>query len=189
MQVLINIFTVVLFIHLSTKAQNNIPEPCTKAPEFGLKNVEGKSITLQSYLGKWVVLVFYRGSWCHLCNAQLSKITDDYSEFQKLDADVIAISTDVPEGVEKTKKKSSAPFEILMDNKNEVITLYGVDVKKREWKDLPAKFSGHKTGSYAIPSTFIIDSEGIIQYTYIGKSFTDRPDNEELLKQLALLQQ
>ncbi|MCH8904779.1 MAG: redoxin domain-containing protein [Bacteroidetes bacterium] len=186
---LFNIFIIVLFTHFSGYAQNNSLELGIEAPGFSLKNVEGKEVTLQSYLGKWVVLVFYRGNWCHLCNEQLSKIAEDYSKFQKLNAHVIAISTDVIDGVKKTIEKSAAPFEILMDDKNEVIKLYQVDVKKREYKDITALLSGHKQGTYAIPALFIIDIEGVIRYVNISESYGDRPDNDEVLKQLSLLRQ
>jgi cytochrome oxidase Cu insertion factor (SCO1/SenC/PrrC family) len=34
-----------------------------KAPDFTLKNADGQAVSLSSYRGKNVVLVFYRGYW------------------------------------------------------------------------------------------------------------------------------
>ena len=34
-----------------------------KAPDFTLKNADGQEVSLSSYRGKDVVLVFYRGYW------------------------------------------------------------------------------------------------------------------------------
>ncbi len=159
-----------------------------KAPNFKLKNIAGETTTLSSYGGKWLVLVFYRGNWCPKCNLQIADFEKDYGKFKALQSEIIAVSTDTPKGAQKTHEKSRARFPILIDSDNEVINLYGVATKKRELKDVPALFHGKKAGTYAMPAVFIIDTQGIIRYSYIGKSFTDRPDNGELLKKLSELQ-
>lgn len=159
-----------------------------QAPQFQLKDTNGNQVSLTSLKGKWIVIDFYRGNWCPMCNTQIATLAKDYPKFQKLNAEIIAISTDTPEGAQKTKEKSQAPFPILIDEDNEIIQLYKVDTKKRELKDMPALMHGKKAGTYAMPAVFIIDTEGIIRYSYIGKSFTDRPTNEGLLKKLSELQ-
>jgi len=159
-----------------------------KAPTFKLKNIAGGTVALSSYGGKWVVLVFYRGNWCPKCNLQIADLEKDYEKFKALHSEIIAVSTDTLKGAQKTQKKSQALFPILIDSDNEVINLYGVATEKRELKDVPALLRGKKAGTYAMPAVFIIDVQGIIRYSYVGKSFTDRPDNEELLKKLSELQ-
>lgn len=159
-----------------------------QAPQFKLKDAEGNQVDFASFKGKWVVLLFYRGSWCPMCNTQIATLAKDYSKFHKLNTEIIAISTDTLEGAQKTKEKSQAPFPILIDEDNKVIHLYKVDIKKRELKDMPALMYRKKAGTYAMPAVFIIDTEGVIRYSYIGKSYTDRPSNEDLLKKLSELQ-
>lgn len=160
-----------------------------QAPQFQLKDINENQVSLASLKGKWVILVFYRGSWCPMCNMQIATLAKDYPKFQKLNAEIIAISTDTPKGAQKTKEKSQAPFPILIDTDNQIIHLYKVDTKKRELKDMPALVLRKKVGTYAMPAVFIIDAEGIIRYSYIGKSLTDRPSNEDLLHKLQELQQ
>lgn len=159
-----------------------------QAPQFQLKDTSGNQVSLASLKGKWVVIDFYRGNWCPMCNTQIATLAKDYPKFQKLNAEIIAISTDTQEGAQKTKEKSRAPFPILIDADNQIIHLYKVDAKKRELKDTPALMHRKKAGTYAMPAIFIIDPQGMIRYSYIGKSFTDRPSNEKLLEKLSELQ-
>lgn len=35
-----------------------------------------------------------------------------------------------------------------------------------------------------MPSVFIIDSDGIIRYSYLGKSFMDQSSNEHIIQEL-----
>jgi len=159
-----------------------------QAPQFQLKNIYGNQVDLASFKGKWIVLVFYRGNWCPMCNIQITSLAKDYPEFQKRNTEIIAISTDTPEGARKTQEKTHAPFPILIDENNKVIQLYKVVVEKRELKDIVALMHRKKAGAYAMPSVFIIDTDGVVRYSYIGKSYTDRPSNEDLLSRLSELQ-
>ncbi|HWF62738.1 MAG TPA: redoxin domain-containing protein [Nitrospira sp.] len=55
---------------------------------------EIQSVTLQSYRGRWVVLVFYPGDFTFICPTELEDLGRLYPDFQKLNADVLGISTD-----------------------------------------------------------------------------------------------
>ena len=163
-------------------------EPGDKAPDFTLPNIKGEKVSLSLQKGKWIILVFYRGNWCSLCNTQIINFARDYQKFQEINAEIIAISTDIPEKAAKTQRKSHSLFPILLDEKGKVVQLYDVLVQKREWKDIPAFMHGKKAGTYAMPAVFIIDPQRVIRYSYVGRSFTDRPNNENLLKTLKELQ-
>ena len=163
-------------------------KPGDKAPDFTLPNIKGEKVSLSLQKGKWIILVFYRGNWCSLCNTQIINLARDYQKFQEINAEIITISTDTPEKAAKAQKKSHSLFPILLDEKGKVVQLYDVLVEKREWKDIPAFMHGKKAGTYAMPAVFIIDPQRVIRYSYVGRSFTDRPSNENLLKTLKELQ-
>ncbi|MFQ5815075.1 MAG: peroxiredoxin family protein [Candidatus Hydrothermarchaeaceae archaeon] len=157
-----------------------------KAPGFTLKDIGGNEIKLSSLIGKaYVLLVFYRGSWCPICNTQIANFSRDYQKFKKMNTEIVAISSDSVKGAKMTEEKSRPQFPILLDTDSEVIESYGILVKKRELKDIPALM--HRKRDYAMPSVFIVDKNGIIRYKYAGKSFTDRPSNEDLLWNLEKL--
>lgn len=55
---------------------------------------EIQSVTLRSYEGRWVVLVFYPGDFTFICPTELEALGMLYPEFQKSNAEVLGISTD-----------------------------------------------------------------------------------------------
>ncbi len=68
-----------------------------KVPEMVLDAFhEGKfvKIDLASYRKKWLVLFFYPADFTFVCPTELEELADHYSEFKKLGAEVLAVSTD-----------------------------------------------------------------------------------------------
>lgn len=152
-----------------------------KAPDFTLKDITGNRIKLSSLLGKEnILLVFYRGSWCPMCNVQIANLSKDYQKFKKMKTEIVAISSDNVKEARKTEEKAKPEFPLLLDTNSEVIESYGILVKKRELKDMLALM--HRKKNYAMPSVFLLDKEGIVRYRYVGKSYIDRPSNEDILK-------
>jgi len=73
----------------------------------------------------------------------------NYSEFQKFDAVILAISTDTIENSKRTKEEFDIQYPVLSDPEADVIRDYGV----YSWEE-----------DIAFPATFIIDREGIIRW-------------------------
>lgn len=73
-------------------------KPGEVAPDFILPHVDGRSVRLYSELERGpVVLVFYRDGWCPYCNIHLRGFQKLLSEFEAADAQVIAISPQLPD--------------------------------------------------------------------------------------------
>jgi peroxiredoxin len=53
-----------------------------------------KKIKLADYAGKWLILFFYPADFTFVCPTELEEVAELYSEFQKLDAEIISVSTD-----------------------------------------------------------------------------------------------
>jgi peroxiredoxin len=123
-----------------------------RAPAFSLKDMQGKSVTLESLKGKVVVLNF----WTKTCGpcleempelAELTKILRDRS-----DVAVLAVSTDEgPDDVKPTLQtvlREPPPFPVLFDPDLRVV---------RE-----------KYGTRLFPETWFIDKQGIIRARFDG---------------------
>lgn len=76
------------------------------APDFTLKNLEGKDVKLSDFRGKWVIIDFW-GSWCGWCIKGFPKLKDAYEQYQP-ELEIIGVDCNEPEanwrkGVEKYK--------------------------------------------------------------------------------------
>jgi len=58
------------------------------------QNDNFKKVQLESYRGKWLVLLFYPADFTFVCPTELEDAANHYGEFQKLGAEIISISTD-----------------------------------------------------------------------------------------------
>ena len=153
------------------------------APDFTALDLEGKKVSLRDLTNgsERNLLIFYRGGWCPFCNKQLATISQDYEKFKELKVRIVAVSSEEVEKGRELLKKLSLPYILLSDTAFEGIDRYGVrDMNPSE----QTKAAGHKEGSLAKPSAFIIDGTGAIRYQYIGKNPSDRPKNDELLRRL-----
>ncbi len=125
-----------------------------KAPNFKLKDQDGKTISLKDFYGKNVVLYFYPKDDTSGCTAEACNFRDEFPKFGKMNAVILGISPDSVESHKKFAEKYNLPFTLLSDESKEVLTEYNV------WKEKSMygrKYMGVER------TTFIIDSEGKIK--------------------------
>jgi len=124
-----------------------------KAPSFKLKNQNNKLISLSELKGKPVVLYFYPKDDTSGCTKEACNFRDEFPKFGKMKAEIIGISADSVESHKKFAEKYKLPFNLLSDEKKEVIEKYGVWQEKSMYG---RKYMG------IVRSTFIIDEKGKI---------------------------
>ncbi len=125
-----------------------------KAPNFTLRDKDGKEVSLFDFFGKKVVLYFYPKDNTPGCIRQACAFAGAYSEFVKKGIEVIGISKDSVVSHVKFAEKHRLPFVLLSDPELEVIKAYGV------WQE--KKLYG-KVSMGVVRTTFIINEEGIIE--------------------------
>jgi peroxiredoxin len=101
---------------------------------------------------------------------ELEKI---YSEFQKYNAELVAISMDSREETEELMRELGLNYHVLPDPTGKVVKKYGV-----------YNLLGD---GVATPSIFIMSSEKSVNWKYIGESISDRPGNETVLSEIRKL--
>lgn len=124
-----------------------------KAPEFTLKDHEGRDINPTEFKGKKIVLYFYPRDNTPGCTKEACSIRDVYDDILQAGAVAIGISKDSSSSHEKFKKKYNLPFHLLSDPEGKVIEAYGA------WKE---KSMYGKTFMGILRCTYIIDENGII---------------------------
>ena len=125
-----------------------------KAPEFTLKDKDGKEVSLSDFAGKKVVLYFYPKDNTPGCTRQACAFAGLYGEFQKKGVEVIGISRDSTASHVKFAEKYHLPFILLSDPELAAIQAYGV------WQE--KKLYG-KTTMGVVRTTFLIDEQGHIE--------------------------
>lgn len=96
------------------------------APLFALKNQKGELINLADFKNnKNVLLIFYPGDDTPGCTKQLCALRDDFSQFAKNDTVVLGINQADDNSHQKFINKFSFPFDLLIDNDQQVSEQYG----------------------------------------------------------------
>jgi|SRR5690554_1071346 len=131
-----------------------MPEEGKKAPNFKLKNQNGEVISLNDFKGKNVVLYFYPKDDTTGCTAEACSFRDDFPKFEKINAVILGVSPDSVESHKKFEQKYNLNFNLLSDEKKEVVEKYGVWKEKNMYG---RKYMGVER------TTFIIGPDGKIK--------------------------
>jgi peroxiredoxin len=141
-----------------------------KAPDFVLKDMSGKDVSLSSYAGKVVVLNFWTKT-CGPCLEEMPELADLTEVLRdRRDVAVLTVSTDDgPDDVRDTLKtvlptRKEAPFPVLFDPDSKVV--------------------GAKYGTHLFPETWIIDKRGVIRARFDGAREWTNPAVVELIDQI-----
>jgi peroxiredoxin len=132
------------------------------APDFTLKDADGKTVHLSDYKGKVVLLDFF-ATWCGPCKIEIPWFMDFERKHRDRGFSVLGVSMD-DEGWEVVK-----PF--LAD--------LGVNYRVVIGNDFTAQAYG---GVDALPTAFLIDREGRIAAVHIG--LAGRKDFEDGIEKL-----
>lgn len=152
-------------------------------PTLALQDVDGKSRPLGQVLdGKPALLVFYRGGWCPFCNLQLSELRQLEPELKAQEVQLLAISPDNPAHLRKLLDQTQLGYTLLSDADASAISAFGVafevDLATREKYqtygiDLEVT-SGHDHHALPVPSVFVIDAQGVVQFNYSHPDYRTR---------------
>jgi peroxiredoxin len=162
----------------------------SKLPEVTLRTVGGESTTLAAQVaGKPAILVFYRGGWCPYCNLQLSELRLVEAEAQALGYQMIAVSPDRPEELAKTLGKEKLTYTLLSDSKAEALKAFGIGFRVDDKTYLQYKAygidleqaSGEANRALPVPSVFIVDGEGVLQFSYSHPDYSIRIPGDVIL--------
>ena len=120
------------------------------APGFQVKDLNGKELSLKKLHGQVVLLDFW-ATWCGPCIAEMPNVKKTYEKYKDQKFQIIGISLDRSiEPLKSFVKKEGLAWHQYFDNARILSTMYQVN---------------------AIPSTFLIDGEGIIRKTNLrGRS-------------------
>lgn len=149
-----------------------------KAPNFELPALGNKTVCLDSYLGKKVLLRFNRQAGCPICNPRNRDFIKLYPRLQDMNIDVISIFGSRAENLADGIGKQNPPFAVLADWQDEVYEWYGVGrslwglINPANFKHLDKIREGFRMETIGggpdgevtrMPAEFLIDEQGYIE--------------------------
>lgn len=152
----------------------------SKAPDFTLKSKQASGVVdvkLSDNFGKKnTVLLFFPLAFTSVCTKEMCDITAGLNAYRDLNADVIAISVDSPFAQEAWAQKEKISITLASDLNKTTAKAYGV---------LLDDLLGF--GSTAARAAFVIDKNGVIQYSEQTPTPKDLPNFEAIKSTLAKL--
>jgi cytochrome c biogenesis protein CcmG, thiol:disulfide interchange protein DsbE len=128
------------------------------APEFLLTSHEGKSVRLEDFRGKPIVLNFW-ASWCGPCRSEFPGLHTVWLR-NKAQVEFLAVAISEPRETSlKFMRDKQYTFTVLTDPDSQGSTEPTRDVARRY-------------GIEAIPTTYFIDANGIVRRAVLGSMNT-----------------
>lgn len=125
------------------------PRPGFLAPAFSLASLDGGEHSLADFKGQVVVLNLW-ASWCPPCRAEMPALQSLYEQYQDQGLLVIAVNMTYQDNISNVTsfvQEFGLTFPVLLDRTGLVGNLYRMR---------------------ALPSTFFIDRQGVIQEVVVG---------------------
>ena len=152
----------------------------TKAPDFTLKSKQASGLVdvkLSNNFGKKnTVLLFFPAAFTGVCTQELCDITAGLNAYSSLNAEVIGISVDTPFAQEAWAQKEKIGITLASDLNKEVTKKYDV---------LFPMLAG--VGDTAARAAFVIDKNGVVQYSEQTPTPKELPNFNEVKATLAKL--
>lgn len=166
----------------------------SQAPDFIAANQNGKSVKLYEITAdKLVVLIFYRGFWCPYCNRYLQRYADSLEMITKRGSEVIAVTPERMENIQKTIEKTEFQASILIDADGKIMDKYQVsfDVSNSYQHKIKEGFSvdiarsnEQSDARLPVPATYIIDTNNQIVARQFDVDYSNRASVKWILKNL-----
>jgi peroxiredoxin Q/BCP len=138
----------------------------SSAPDFTLKDGDGRDWKLSERRGKTVVLLFYPGDDTPVCTKQMCSVRDNWAEYAATGAEVVGISTDSQASHKNFADKYDLPLTLLADENGAVAKSYDAN----SW--LPGR---------AARGVVVIDKAGVVRLHQIQPLSIFRPKDDEIL--------
>lgn len=142
--------------------------PGDKAPDFTLKDLQGRAFRLHDSLGgQKTLLVFFRGEWSPVCNRYLTGLQQQAARFRESHTQLIALSCDSLAAAWNLQNRLGLSFRILPGLTREIIDAYDLFYNEND---------GHSE-----PAIFILHPDGTVAFEAIVSGNLGRPNVDDLL--------
>jgi peroxiredoxin Q/BCP len=125
-----------------------------KVPSFSAAATGDKTVSLDDFKGKNLVIYFYPKDSTPGCTLEGQNFRDQYAAFQQANTEILGVSRDSLKAHDNFRAKQSFPFDLLSDPDEELCKLFDVIHEKNMY--------GRKVMGI-VRSTFLLDGNGILR--------------------------
>ncbi|MCF8308346.1 MAG: AhpC/TSA family protein [Bacteroidales bacterium] len=194
------IFTTSCFTGSSVKKfgidkEDGVPEGLQvnhKAPDFTGKTHKGENFRLSEKLSEGpLMLFFYRGFWCPVCNDYLQDYQDSLKMVTGKGVNVVAVTPETSENIDKTREKTGTSFPIISDSARQIMKKYNVDfkvtkgyqsmIKAGKFIDI-ATANDQQEAHLPVPATYLINPKGTIVWRQFDPDYKNRASIADIVE-------
>lgn len=160
---------------------------------FEASTFEDNAFNTEKIKGKRTLLKFFRGSWCPYCCAELKMFDELEPELNKYQVQTIALSGDTTEQAKIHHERDELKLQLLSDPMLIAVRKYGVEHHKGVgWSSdnmktvfgISISMNAFKYRSMSIPTTILIDENGIIRWIDQSDDYRIRASREKIISAL-----
>ena len=144
-----------------------------RVPHFEVIDVDGTTVTSESFLGHPAAFVFIRGNWCPLCVAQVRELAASYQSLAERGIEVALIS---PQSLEETRalaERFGVSFRYLTDPAASAAAALGI----RHDGGVPPGVTqlGYEADT-VFPTVIVTDESGTVVFSDQTDDYRVRPE-------------
>ncbi len=162
--------------------------PPQSAPDFTVKDVNGKGVKLADYKGKKVMLTFYRNVGCPVCNLRFHQLQEQADYFKSKDLILLAVYESTANKMKQYVEGENFYATMLPNPDLSLYRLYNIEqssgklmkgmlhgamTKMGKGKKLFKRKIKQDGNANRISADFLIDEKGNIKTAYYGKFIGD----------------
>jgi len=161
-----------------------------KAPDFTVQDIENQTFRFESGAqDRPIVLTFFRGGWCPYCNLHLAELRLAEKQLKEMGFDIWFISIDSPEFLLESLDDPNIGYTLYSDSSLNATRAFGLAFqvddelhKKYLSYDIDLeKASGETHHVLPAPATYLIGTDGLINFAYINPDYKVRLHPDVLL--------
>jgi peroxiredoxin Q/BCP len=134
-------------------------QPGDPAPAFALRDQHGRTVRIEDFAGRRLLVYFYPEADTPGCTTQSCDLRDHRQELGGLDVDVVGISPDAPDKQLAFDRKYGLGFPLLADEDHAVAEAWGTWTEKER---------DGRTYEDILRSSFLVGPDGRIDHAWYG---------------------
>lgn len=149
-------------------------------PDFLAVEENGDPVRSTELHGTAAVILFVRGSWCPFCSSQVANLSAHYKDIVDLGARLILVTPKPLQTTRRVAEFFEVEFDFWLDADLGIAGQLGL-------LDVAGVPEDHRTqyGDDTVwPAAVVVDRNGVIIYSKLSKTATDRPDPKDLVQVL-----